>query len=73
MQCLRCFLKYSRYVHWSGFQIIGKEIIFHKSSYAQFPIQRLLGEVSIFPRQHVKNIEESLLGVKNKNNNINIH
>ena len=66
MQCLRCFIKYSHYVHWSGFQIIGKEITFRKSSRTQFPIQRLLGEVSIFPRQHVKNIEESLLGVKNK-------
>ena len=66
MQCLRCFLKYSHYVHWSGFQIIGKEVTFRKSSHARFPIQRLLGEVSNFPRQYVKNIEESLLGVKNK-------
>ena len=66
MQCLRCFLKYSHYVHWSGFQIIGKEVTFHKDSNAQFPIQNMLGEVSIFPRQHVKNIEENLLGVRNK-------
>ena len=66
MQCLRCFLKYSHYVHWSGFQIIGKEITFHKDSNTQFPIQNLLGEASIFPRQHVKNMEENLLGVKNK-------
>ena len=66
MQCLRCFLKYSHYVHWSGFQIIGKEISFHKDSSAQFPIQKLLGEVSIFPRRHVENIKENLLGVKNK-------
>ena len=66
MQCLRCFLKYSHYVHWSGFQIIGKEVTFHKDSNAQFPIQKLLGEVSIFPRQHVKIIEENLLGVRNK-------
>ena len=66
MQCLRCFLKYSHYVHWSGFQIIGKEVTFHKDSNVQFPIQNLLGEVSIFPRQHVKIIEENLLGVKNK-------
>ena len=66
MQCLRCFLKYSHYVHWSGFQIIGKEVTFHKDANAQFPIQNLLGEVSIFPRQHVKNMEENLLGVKNK-------
>ena len=67
MQCLRCFLKYSHYVHWSGFQIIGKEVTFHKNVGAVFPIERMLGEVSIFPRQHVKNIEENLLGVKNKN------
>ena len=66
MQCLRCFLKYSHYVHWSGFQIIGKEVMFHKDSNAQFPIQNMLGEVSIFPRQHIKNMEENLLGVKNK-------
>ena len=66
MQCLRCFLKYSHYVHWSGFQIIGKEVTFHKDSNAQFPIQNMLGEVSIFPRQHVKNMEENLLGVKNE-------
>ena len=65
MQCLRCFVKYSHYVHWSGFQIIGKEVTFRKSSHARFPIERLLGEASIFPRQLVKNIEESLLG-KNK-------
>ena len=67
MQCLRCFLKYSHYVHWSGFQIIGKEVTFHKDSNAQFPIQKLLGEASIFPRQHVKNMEENLLGAKNNN------
>ena len=66
MQCLRCFLKYSHYVHWSGFQIIGKEVTFLKDSNAQFPIQNMLGEVSIFPRQQVKNMEENLLGIKNK-------
>ena len=67
MQCLRCFLKYSNYVHWSGFHIFGKEITFHRNLHAHFPIQKMLGEVSIFHRQqHVKSIEESLLGVKNK-------
>ena len=65
-QCLRCFAKYSQYVHWSGFQIIGKEVRFSKTSQAQFPIQRLLGEASIFPRPYVKNIEESLLGNQRK-------
>ena len=67
MQCVRCFQEYSHYIHWSGFQIIGKEVIFHKDSTAVFPIQRMLGEVSIFPRHHVKEVEESLLGIKSKN------
>ena len=67
MQCLRCFLKYSHYVHWSGFQIIEKEVTFHKDHLAHFPIQKIFGGVSIFPRQqHVKSIKESLLGVKKK-------
>ena len=63
-QCLRCFAKYSQYVHWSGFQIIGKEFILSKTSQAHFPIEKLLGEVSIFPRPYVKNIEENLLGIQ---------
>ena len=66
MQCLRCFVKYSHYVHWSGFQIIGKEVTFHKNAHAVFPIGKMLGEVSIFPREHIKSIEESLLGLKSK-------
>ena len=66
MQCLRCFVKYSHYVHWSGFQIIGKEITLHKNPHAQFPIQKMLGESSVFPREHVRSIEESLLGLKRK-------
>ena len=66
VQCLRCFLKYSHYLHWSGFQIIGNEVRFCKDSCIHFPIQKMLGEVSTFPRQHVKNIEENLLDVKSK-------
>ena len=66
-QCLRCFLKYSHYVYWSIYKIIGEEVTFHKDPHTLFPIQKMLGEVSIFPRQqHVKYIEESLLDVKNK-------
>ena len=66
MQCLRCFVRYSHYVHWSGFQIIGKEVTFHKNTGAVFPIEKMLGEVSIFPREHIKSIKESLLGLKSK-------
>jgi len=53
MQSLRCFHKYSHFVRWSGFHIIGKEITLHKSRNIQFPIQELLGEASIFSRQTV--------------------
>ena len=67
MQCMRCFHKYTHFVHWSGFHIIGKEITLRKSTSAQFPIERLLGEVTVFPRPQVKNIEESLLSMKTKN------
>ncbi|XP_065893673.1 tetratricopeptide repeat protein 28-like [Dysidea avara] len=66
MQSLRCFHKYSHFVHWSGFQIIGKEITLHKSSNSQFPILKMIGEASIFPRQSVKEIGEGLLSGKTK-------
>ena len=66
MQCLRCFVKYSHYVHWSGFQIIGKEVTFCKNCCPAFPIQRMSRKTSIFPREHVKSIEENLLGIKSK-------
>ena len=66
MQCLRCFLKYSHYVHWSGFQIIGKDIAFHNNSFVVFPIQKMLGETSVFPREHIKSIEENLLGLNDQ-------
>ena len=66
VQCLRCFLKYSSYLHWSGFQIIGNEVTFCKNSHIHFPIQKMLGEVSTFPRRYVKSIEENLLYVKSQ-------
>ena len=63
---MQCFVKCSHYVHWSGFQIIRKEVLFHKNSHAQFPIWRMLWETSKFPREHVKRIEDSPLGFKSK-------
>ncbi|XP_065920020.1 uncharacterized protein [Dysidea avara] len=67
MQCMRCFHKYSHFVHWSGFHIIGKEITLQKNTSAQFPIEGLLGEATVFPRPIVKSIEESLLSMKTRN------
>ena len=66
MQCMRCFHKYSHFVHWSGFHIIGKEITLRKCTSAQFPIKKLLGEVTVFPRPLVNSIKENLLGIKTK-------
>ena len=67
MQCMRCFHKYSHFVHWSGFHIIRKEIAVQKNASAQFPIKELLGKVTVFPRLLVKSIEESLLNMKTRN------
>jgi len=44
MQRMRCFHKYSHFVSWSRFHIIGKKL--HSS--VQFPIDEFLGETHIF-------------------------
>ena len=63
-QCMRWFPKYHNLVYWSGFQIIGKEVIFHKKSNIRFPIEKWLGEVSVFPRPITQHIERSLISHK---------
>ena len=48
---LRCFSKYSQYIHWSGYQLTGREFQFdvnHSSSRTQLSTK--LGPASIFPR-----------------------
>jgi len=59
MQCMRCFHKYSHFVHWSGFHIIGKEITLRKNTSAQFPIDELLGETTVFPQPSVKRLKKA--------------
>ena len=48
---LRCFAKYSQYIHWSGYQLAGRSISFDVSSSAETTIMKnTLGPSSMFPR-----------------------
>ena len=60
---LRCFLKYSQYIHWSGYQLTGKDIQFDITKptvLAALDIR--LGRCAIFPRlEVVKQLESALI------------
>ena len=60
---VRCFSKYSQYIHWSGYQLTGREIQFsinRSSSAADLTIR--LGNHSIFPQlEIVKQLETTFL------------
>ena len=60
---VRCFSKYSQYIHWSGYQLTGREIQFsiNRSSSATELTARL-GNHSIFPQlEIVKQLETAFL------------
>ena len=60
---VRCFSKYSQYIHWSGYQLTGREIQFsiNRSSSATELTARL-GNHSIFPQlEIVKQLETTFL------------
>ena len=60
---VRCFSKYSQYIHWSGYQLTGREIQFsiNRSSYTTELTARL-GNHSIFPQlEIVKQLETAFL------------
>ena len=60
---VRCFSKYSQYIHWSGYQLTGREIQFsinRSSSAADLTVR--LGNHSIFPQlEIVKQLETTFL------------
>ena len=63
MLSVRCFSKYSQYIHWSGYQLTGREIQFtiNQSSSAAGVTARL-GNGSIFPQLDIlKKLEGALL------------
>lgn len=59
VQFVRCLPGY--FTSWGGLQHVGKTIKLHKNNDSLFPIQKLLGEVSIFPRSEVYEVECSVL------------
>ena len=59
---IRCFAKYSGYIHWSGYQLQGREIQFVSSQDDCQHLDELLGPVTIFPRlNEVLTIKKSLM------------
>ena len=61
--CLRCFSKYSQYIHWSGYQLTGREFQFSVSqSSSRAQLATRLGTSSVFPRLDVlKELETAFL------------
>ena len=48
---VRCFTKYSQYIHWSGYQLTGRNIHFSNTPKPlSMIIQNRLGKPSVFPR-----------------------
>jgi CHAT domain-containing protein/tetratricopeptide (TPR) repeat protein len=57
---IRSFQKYSRYIHWSGYQLTGREIQFQVArNGASERMRRKLGTTTVFPRlDEVKSLEK---------------
>ena len=60
---IRSFQKYSRYIHWSGYQLTGREIQFQVAQNGTGErMQRKLGTTTIFPRlEEVKSLEKTFI------------
>ena len=60
---VRCFAKYSQYIHWSGYQLTGRDIQFlSKPSLSSTILKQRLGEPSVFPRLvSVKKLKNALV------------
>ena len=60
---LRCFLKYSQYIHWSGYQLTGKDIQFDVTKPTVLAaLDARLGRCAVFPRlEVVKQLESALI------------
>ena len=61
--CLRCFSKYSQYIHWSGYQLTGREFQFAvNQSSSRSELTTRLGHSSVFPRLDIlKELEGALV------------
>ena len=60
---VRCFAKYSQYIHWSGYQLTGRDIQFLSTpSHLSMVLKNRLGEPSVFPRlPNIKKLENALV------------
>ena len=60
---IRCFSKYSQYIHWSGYQLTGRNVQFESSTPRSTQILiRRLGPGSVFPRLSIiKTLEAALI------------
>ena len=60
---IRCFAKYSQYIHWSGYQLTGQDVRFlSKPSHSSSILKYRLGKPSVFPRLSlIKILEKALL------------
>ena len=60
---IRCFAKYSQYIHWGGYQLTGVDVEFHSSkSWTTESIKNRLGKSSFFPRiAEIKKLEKALV------------
>lgn len=62
---IRCFSKYSQYIHWSGYQLTGRDVHFKYSTpKVSHILEKCLGPSSVFPRlQVVGMLETGLVNV----------
>ena len=60
---VRCFAKYSQYIHWSGYQLTGRDICYTATvSPSEDMLKERLGDPSVFPRlDQLKKLEKSLV------------
>ena len=60
---IRCFSKYSQYIHWSGYQLTGRDVhIQYTKSLETCVLEKRLGKSKIFPRlQDMKMLESELV------------
>ena len=71
MLSVRCFSKYSQYIHWSSYQYMGREIniCLHQS----IELYTRLGHSSVFPQLNVvKQLEKALLSKLSNPTNVQV-
>ena len=69
---LRCFSKYSQYIHWSGYQLTGKDVQFQFNNYSN-NMQYTIGPKTTFPRLDiVLKMKTVLLNDPNRPTNVQV-